>query len=116
MSKPRAIGTQYENDVLEMLRMIWPTADRAALKGINDAGDFINVPLIVEAKKRNTTKAWRIAEWIRVVKHKAQIAGKQWILVFAADRRSFPGDYVVMDRSFAAILLYCWYLRANPDA
>lgn len=110
MSKPRAIGTAYENDVLEDLRVIWPNAERAPLKGTLDAGDFTGIPLVVEAKKRNTTKAWRIAEWIKVTRHKAGIEGKgkPWVIFFAADRRSFPGDYVVMDRDFAMELLWRW--------
>ena len=59
MSKQRQKGTQYENHVRDTyLRHIWPTADRAPLRGTADEGDFDGTPYVVEAKKRN---AWRVS-------------------------------------------------------
>ena len=100
MSKQRAKGTQYENRVRDnYLRPIWPSADRAPLRGTADVGDFDGTPLVVEAKKRN---AWRLGEWIRTTAAKAVLEGRPWIIVFAGDKRisGLEADYVVMETEF----------------
>ena len=97
MSKARAKGTQYENRVRDRyLRPIWPSADRAPLRGTADVGDFDGTPLVVEAKKRD---AWRLGEWIRTTQRKAVLEGRPWCIVFAGDKRlkDLQHDYVVCD-------------------
>jgi len=94
MSKARAKGTQYENRVRDRyLRPIWPSADRAPLRGTADVGDFDGTPLVVEAKKRD---AWRLGDWIRTTQRKAVLEGRPWCIVFAGDKRlkDLQEDYV----------------------
>ena len=94
MSKARQKGTQYENRVRDRyLRPIWSGADRAPLRGTADIGDFDGTPLVVEAKKRN---AWRLGDWIRTTQRKALLEGRDWIIVFAGDKRlkDLDTDYV----------------------
>ena len=95
MSKARTKGTQYENRVRDRyLRPIWPSADRAPLRGTADRGDFDGTPVIVEAKKRD---AWRLPDWIRTTQRKAVLEGRPWCIVFAGDKRlkDLQDDYVV---------------------
>lgn len=97
MSKQRAKGTKYENRVRDhYLRPVWSTADRAPLRGTADLGDFDGTPLVVEAKKRN---AWRIGEWIRTTAAKAARVKRDWVIVFAGDKRisGLDTDYAVSE-------------------
>ena len=50
----------------------------------------------MEAKKRN---AWRLGEWIRTTSAKAVLEGRDWIIVFAGDKRisGLEADYVVCE-------------------
>lgn len=95
MSKQRQKGTQYENRIRDhYLRQIWPTADRAPLRGTADAGDFDGTPWVVEAKKRNR---WDLPAWIRTTRAKADRVGKPWMIVFAGDKRTdMNQDLVVL--------------------
>lgn len=94
MSKQRQKGTQYENHVRDhYLRPIWPTADRAPLRGTADAGDFDGTPYVVEAKKRNR---WALPEWIRTTRAKAERVEKDWMIVFAADKRTDMSEDLVV--------------------
>lgn len=98
MSKARQKGTSFENHVLEeYLRPIWPDADRSPLRGVKDAGDFLNINgWIIEAKNR---KAWRLPEWIRQVYRQKQNVDPlaPWAIVFKGDKRTdLNEDYVVM--------------------
>lgn len=97
MSKQRQKGTQYENHVRDhYLRHIWPTADRAPLRGTADAGDFDGTPYVVEAKKRNR---WALPEWIRTTRAKADRVDRPWAIVFAGDKRlkDLDRDFVVTE-------------------
>jgi len=100
VSKARQKGTAYENRVRDhYLRSVWPSADRAPLRGTSDVGDFDGTPLVVEAKKRN---AWRLGDWIRTTTRKALLEGRPWIIVFAGDKRvaGLEEDYVCMEAEF----------------
>lgn len=103
MSKARDKGTAGENYFLEFLRVIWPTAERAPLKGVQDKGDFVGVPLLVEAKH---TKTILIPEWVRKARTKAE---GRWVLVWKGDTRTRDGKpLMVMDADFGFELLDLW--------
>ena len=89
MGKSTAKGTRYE------------TADRIRLKGTNDYGDFINIPLLVEAKWRKTSRTWRVAQWVETAMLKRSRRNSNprtgWAVVFAEDKRQgLPIDLIVM--------------------
>ena len=105
MANPaKAKGTRFENEVLELLREVWPSADRA--KAGNPSNDFHGIPFPVEAKHR---KRWEIPKWVGGLR---QVAGgdDMWALVVASgDRRTEGGStVVVVDISFAMELLGLW--------
>lgn len=124
MSNPsRAKGTRYENELRESLRPIFPNIERAPLMGVNDAGDFLNVPIPIEAK---STKVPKFFEWVRrlrAVTFKKKVfdldraqwdapSGTcRWALFYCPDRRKAdnPGELAVLDASFARELLECYY-------
>lgn len=103
MSKARQKGTAFEVHILnDHLREAWPEAERAALSGINDYGDFINVDgWHIEARNRAT---WALPEWIRGVYKKIERKHihhyKPWMIVFKADKRS------VLDEDYATMPLW----------
>jgi hypothetical protein len=86
----RRKGSGYEVELLPDIQTIWPHADRAPLKGINDWGDFTGVPLLIEAKK---TDAPHFLQWAKGATKKA---GQRWRIVWAGDRRRGDGPYVLM--------------------
>lgn len=91
MSKARAKGTRGENYFLERLRLLFgPQVERAPLKGVQDRGDFVNVPWLHEAK--NTTKPLFL-EWARKCTTKA---GNNWVILWKGDLRKNEGPYVLM--------------------
>lgn len=89
MSNPsRKKGSHWEVELLEKIRVIWPDAERAPLKGIQDFGDFVNVGgLLIEAKK---TDAPHFLQWGKAATRKAT-AG--WRIAWAGDRRRGDGPY-----------------------
>lgn len=104
MANPsKARGTRYENEVLDLVREIWPDADRA--KTNNPTCDIVGTDLnALECKHRKT---WSIPEWVRKIREK----GPQWALFIGdGDRRraSSAGDIVVFSREFAIELLDLW--------
>ena len=110
MSNPRRQkGTGYENHTRDKyLEEIWPQAERAPLKGINDFGDFINVDgWLIEARNRKT---WALPAWIRGVYKKLERIDRnkqdKWMLIFKADKRGdLSDDYVLMSASQAFSLI-----------
>lgn len=99
MSNPsRAKGTRFEVELLDVLRDLHGEhVERAPLKGTSDAGDFVGVPYLVEAKN---TKVPKFLEWTRQCRRKAKEHrnSSSWILVWKGDRRTLldPEPLVVM--------------------
>lgn len=93
MSKARAKGSGWETELKERhLSTVWPTVERAPLRGTNDFGDFVNVDgLLIEAKKVDSP---RFLEWARKAKGKAGEFG--WRIVWSGDRRRGDGPYVML--------------------
>ena len=105
VSKARAKGTKFENEVLAGLQTIWPDADRA--KAGNPSNDFHGTPFPIEAKHR---KRWEIPKWVRLLRGAAG-GGDRWALVVASgDRREAesPGTLMVVDWEFGQELLRRW--------
>ena len=101
----KAKGTKFENEVLDLLRTVWPDADRA--KAGNESNDFHGIPLPVEAKHR---KRWDIPKWCRMLRAVAG-DGERWALVAApGDRRSSqaPPTIMVVPLPFGIELLDQW--------
>lgn len=91
MSKARAKGTAGENYFLEHLRrMFGSEVERAPLKGIDDDGDFVNVPWQHEAKN---TQRPLFLKWARV----AQAKSTPWAILWKGDLRKSEGPFVLMD-------------------
>ena len=98
--RPKDIGTEFETwligDATSGLASVWPQVARAALRGIHDAGDFINTRhVLVEAKKR---KAFGLRySWLKKTKDKARKQKRPWAVIHAGNRTKTPGVFVVMD-------------------
>ena len=118
MSKQRQKGTSYEQYLLDMyLREVFPHADRAPLRGIHDAGDFINTRhFLFEAKKQNQ---WRLPLWIRKTAPKAEKQNRPWAILFAGDKRSghpsMRDDFAVLPTRYLFMLLAAVYDDADVD-
>jgi hypothetical protein len=99
-------GPEYEKHVLETyLLPLFPDAERRYhKKGPNntDLGDFDNIgEWVGDAKKRET---WALPAWIRNIRAKGKDTRK-WFLIYAADGRRLPGDFVTVDaRDFFDLL------------
>lgn len=92
MSKARQKGTAWETELLGRLRGLFgPNVHRAPLRGTQDAGDFVGVPFLVEAK---STKAPHFLEWARTAIKKTQ--GGRWVVAWHGDRRTDPTELIVM--------------------
>jgi len=88
-----------------LLHPLWPGADRVRLKGINDYGDFLGTPWLIEAKKRKRIFG-EIWGWILTaitktrwneIHHGLEKDTLPWAVVFAQDKRQLPGiDLVVV--------------------
>lgn len=108
MSKARRKGTDYENWLRDKyLRLVWPNAERAPLRGVNDRGDFDHVGgFVIEAKKRNK---WDLPAWMRSTQKKVPPGAHPdgWMIWFAGDKRKgeLTQDYVVMPATLATRLL-----------
>jgi hypothetical protein len=86
-------GTKWETELLDRLRGVFgPTVERSSLSGINDYGDYVNVPHLIEAK---STMRPMFQQWARTCEKKA---GKAWAIIWHGDRRvqTGSGPYVVM--------------------
>ncbi len=101
MANPsRDKGTRNENRIRDTwLKPIWPDAERQALKGINDYGDFINVPWLIEAKWRKKLGG-EIFKWAETARVKANWNeghhglpkdSLPWAVVFTQDKRTEMG-------------------------
>lgn len=97
MSRARAKGTAGENYFLERLRGLFgEKVERAPLKGVNDYGDYLNVPWLHEAK--NTVKPL-FQQWSRTASKKA---GEDWVIMWKGDLRradKAEGPFVLMPLS-----------------
>lgn len=88
MSRQRAKGTRWETELLTALRAVWPHAERAPLRGIQDRGDFNACnQWLLEAK--NTTTP-RFLEWARTARRKA--GPDPWAVLWHGDRRADDGQ------------------------
>lgn len=104
MSRERAKGTRGENYFADMLKPIFPQIERAPLKGVNDAGDYVNVPFPVESK--NTRKPLFL-EWVRRLRRKAP--AYRWVLLWKGDMRTVDGrPLMVVDAEFGMDLLHAY--------
>jgi hypothetical protein len=74
-NRSKAKGTSFESSVLPAIKAKQPLAERRALEGVNDKGDFY-IPgeerFIVEAKNH---KEMKLSEWIREAEIEAKNAG-----------------------------------------
>lgn len=113
MANPsKRIGTAGENEVLAVLREIWPSLDVTRSATNTASNDFHGQPFPVESKKRAT---WALKDWIRrIVKVSA---GGPWAIYCSdSDKRktdSFP-DVVILPRFFATVLLKHYYEAPEP--
>jgi hypothetical protein len=93
MSKQRAKGTGWEVELLPHLRTVFGSqVERAPLKGVQDKGDFVGVPYLIEAKK---TEVPRFLDWARTARKKVG-AGNWWAIIWSGDRRKGEGPYVLL--------------------
>jgi hypothetical protein len=80
MSRSKQKGTLAETAVVELLKEVWPMAERRALSGINDKGDIAGIPkIVIEVKNQ---KSYKIPEWLNETKvEKANAEADLGILV-----------------------------------
>lgn len=106
MSKARAKGTKWETELLDRLRGLFgPNVHRAPLRGTQDAGDFVGVPWLHEAK---STKAPHFLEWARTAAKK----NERWCVLWHGDRRTDPTELVMMPLHLFEELITALY---DPD-
>lgn len=112
MANPaRQKGTSWENEVLAHLREIYgpgvKRTDDAAVSFRSIEADFINIPVMIEAKARETLS---VKEWVRGLVRKARAKHNPvgdtvlvpWAIWWKGDRRSFPHDLAILPG---------WYFR-----
>jgi hypothetical protein len=100
-NRPRQKGTGWEVELLGRLRRYWPAAERAALAGSLDRGDFTGVPILVEAKN---TGAPHFLDWARTCAQKRD----RWLVAWHGDRRSISCELAVMPLDLALAALAAW--------
>lgn len=100
MSRSRAKGTRWESELLVRLREVFgPDIHRAPLRGTHDAGDFVGLPMVVEAK---STKAPRLVEWaktcVKAARHHRDADANvvPWVIVWHGDRVQSEGPVAVL--------------------
>lgn len=101
MANPsRAKGTRWEVALLGRLREVFGSSvHRAPLRGTHDAGDYVGMPVLVEAK---STKRPSFLEWARVAQHAcayhsdASERTVSWVIAWHGDLRVGDGPYAVM--------------------
>lgn len=93
MSNPaRRKGSGWEVRLLDPLRRVWPSAERAPLKGVNDYGDFVNVDgLLLEAK---CTDVPHFLKWAKIAA--AKTGGNGWRIIWSGDQRRKDGPFVLL--------------------
>lgn len=92
MSRARAKGTRWETELLAHLRVAWPHAERAPLRGTQDRGDFNACnDWLIEAKNTATP---RFLEWARTARRKA--GRDPWAVLWHGDRRTDHGQPLVL--------------------
>ncbi len=104
MSKSRAKGTSFESSLLPALRTLWPRAERRALQGSKDKGDFSGTPWVLEAKN---CRRLELAGWMKEAEQECRNAGGAPYAVIHKKRGSTdPMDqYVTLPLSI--FLLHC---------
>lgn len=111
MSKQRQKGTGWETELLPHLRAAFgDQVERAPLKGVQDKGDFVGVPFLVEAKK---TEVPRFLDWARTARKKVG-AGQWWSIVWSGDRRKGEGPYVLLPLDMFLTLAECGESSTEP--
>lgn len=91
-NRPRQKGTAGENFFLARLRGLFGEhVERAPLKGVQDKGDFVNVPWLHESKN---TQRPLLQAWARTCEKKSD----EWVILWKGDLRTPTGNgpYVVM--------------------
>lgn len=101
MSKSRAKGTRWESELLVRLRDVFgPDVHRAPLRGTHDAGDYVGLPMVVEAK---STASPRLTAWaVTCIKaarfHRDAVNGTvvPWVIAWHGDRVQGEGPVAVL--------------------
>lgn len=86
-------GSAFETELLPTLRIVFNgPVERAALKGVNDDGDFTGCDgLLIEAKK---TDVPHFLQWAK--KANAKRPDGSWRIIWSGDRRKGDGPLVVL--------------------
>jgi Holliday junction resolvase len=93
MSKSRAKGTDFENDVVEYLRGNgFPKAKR--LPFASPLGDIKGTPIVLEAKNQKTMK---LPEWLTQAAKSGAKAGFIPAVVHKRARKNVSKSYVTME-------------------
>ena len=96
-------GTRFATQVVEVLRTVWPQAERRAQRGRKDAGDVAGVPLwAIEVK---ATKAISLSEAVDEALVEAKNAGVPWACAIIKRRRKATLD------AYVVIPLHVWLAR-----
>lgn len=102
-NRPREKGTRYEVALLDDLRLIFgEQVERAPLKGIRDIGDYVGVPVSIEAKN---TAVMRLPEWVRRLR---LMVGNRWAIFWSGGdrrRKDSPGELMIVPAAFGKYLL-----------
>lgn len=100
MSASRQKGTRWEVELLARLRDVFGSdVHRAPLRGVHDAGDYVGLPIVLEAK---STKSPRLTEWavqcVKAAKSHRDAGSRTvtWVIAWHGNRVQGEGPVVVL--------------------
>ena len=91
VSKQRAKGTGYEVEIREELKPLFPDIERAPFS--SPLGDFVNFPIILEAKNQ---KSMTLSTWVDQAEKSGIKAGLPYAVVHKRARKNVSKSYVTL--------------------
>lgn len=98
VNRPKEKGTSFETSLLPALRLYYPGAERRALQGKHDKGDFI-LPGAKYALEAKNCKEMKLSEWLKEAEVEAKNLGVPYGVVVHKKRGTTDPrkQYVTMD-------------------
>lgn len=112
MSKQKAKGTRYETACVTVFAPRFPTCERRALRGINDAGDLTGLPVVVECKAGIGMVSEAMVEARRAA---IRLGQRQYAAAIHARGKNPRDGYGVVPLWFLADLLWAWEQMGRPE-
>jgi hypothetical protein len=95
VSKSKAKGTSFETSLLPLLRQYFPGAERRALSGNKDKGDFI-LPGATFALEAKNVQSMSLGVWVAEAEVEAENLGVSYgVVVHKRRGKTDPGEQFV---------------------